>query len=152
MKFEIQMPRRHRSLGISNNSSTPRRFFCFFLYSTTANKTELIFSSIEERNLSICDIIPCSLLHPRNFYDCRPLIFFMKRNRFCSFTLRCECIYYISIRLSAIGIVDYLFLSTKCSNRGRLIWNSHASPIYNVLNANTKYTRSTRHLNPEIYM
>ena len=43
---------------------------------------------------------------------------------------------YILIRLSAINIVEYLYLSTICFNRGRLTWNS---------NAITKYTRSRPH-------
>ena len=50
---------------------------------------------------------------------------------FFSFNLRCECLNYILIRLWAINIVDYLFLSTKCINRGRLIWNSN-DEIYKV--------------------
>ena len=40
----------------------------------------------------------------------------------------------------AINVVDYLFLSRKCFNRGRLIWNSKASPKFDFLHANTKYT------------
>ena len=48
----------------------------------------------------------------------------LKKNRFYSFNHRCECLYYISIRLWAIIIVDYPFLSTIYFNRGRLTWNS----------------------------
>ena len=77
MKFEIQMPRRHRSLGISNNSTnnTPRRLFC-------NNNENKYFISILPRQENrddrsplrlICDVIliqncreSCSLLHPRD--------------------------------------------------------------------------------------
>ena len=52
----------------------------------------------------------------------------MKRNKLCSLNLRCECLYFTSIRLSAVDLVDYLFLPTKCFNRGKLIWNCRASP------------------------
>ena len=72
-----------------------------------------------------------SLLHPR---ERRRLVLFLKRNLFYSFTLRCECVYYILIWLSAVNIVDYLMYSyqlTKFFNRGRLIWNSNASPKMN---------------------
>ena len=51
------------------------------------------------------------------------------------FNLSCECLYYmyISIRLWAINIVDFLFLPTICFNRGRLIWNSNALPKVDFL-------------------
>ena len=80
---------------------------------------------------------------PSRFQECRRLVFFLKRNRFYSFNLRCECLYYILIRFSAINIVDYLYLSTICVNRRRLTWNSNASPKIDFLHAYTKYTRST---------
>ena len=37
-------------------------------------------------------------------------------------------LYYMLIKLSAINISVYLILSTKCFNKGRLIWNSNTLP------------------------
>ena len=49
-------------------------------------------------------------------------------------------------------MVDYLFLSTTCFNRERLILNSKASPKFDFLHAYTKYKRLTPHLKHENYM
>ena len=51
-----------------------------------------------------------------------------------------------------MNIVDYLFPSRKCSNRGKSIWNSNASPKFDILHANMKYTRSTPQPKHEIDM
>ena len=59
------------------------------------------------------------------------------------------CIIYWFDYWSAIKIVDYLFLSTKCSDRWRSAWNSNASPKFDFLHANTKYTCQGQH---RIYM
>ena len=56
-------------------------------------------------------------------------------NRFYSFYLMCKCLYSILIRLSATNIVDYLYLLRICFNRGRLTWNSNASPEFDFLHA-----------------
>ena len=64
----------------------------------------------------------------------------------------CECLYYILIILSAINIVDYLYLSTISFNRGRLTLNSNASPDFDFLHANTKYTRPTPHLKRNLHV
>ena len=42
--------------------------------------------------------------------------------------------------------------SSTYFNKGRLTWNSNASPEYDFLHASTKYTKSTPHLKREIYM
>ena len=44
------------------------------------------------------------------------------------------------MKLSAINMVAYLFLPTKCINRGRLIWKSNALPkmISEMLIRNTQ--------------
>ena len=125
MLFEIEKPRRYHE----------NKYFILFYH---GNK----ISSLEERSRSICDVIlkqncreSCSPLHPRDFRNAD-----VKRNMFYSFNHRFECLYYILIRLRAINIVDYLFLSTICFNRGRLTWNSNASPKLDFLHANTKYT------------
>ena len=141
MLFEIERPRRQPRLKIvfqttfrhrRGYSATNMRTSSIFLF-YHGSKIELSFSSKEERIRSICDVIlkqncrkRCSLLHPRFFQKCRQLVFFFKSNRFLSFNHRCECFYYILIRLWAIHIVDYLFFSTICFNRGRLSWKASA--------------------------
>ena len=112
-----------------------------------------MFSSIEERSRSICDVKlkqncreSCSLLHPRDFRNADDWFSFWKGIGFCLLILSASVLNYILIGLWAINIVDYILLSTKCFNRGRSIWNSNASPKFNFLHANTKYTRSTPQL------
>ena len=52
--------------------------------------------------------------------------------------------YYVLIKSSATDIVASLFLSTKCFNGGKLIWNVNASPrIIAAMLINTKYKQYT---------
>ena len=71
------------------------------------------------------------MLHPCDFRNAEDWYSFWKWIGFYCFNRRCKCLYYILIWFSAINIVDYLFLSTICFNRGRLTWNSNASPKLN---------------------
>ena len=105
------------------------------------NKIELIVSSVEERSRSIWSY--WLLLHSRDSRNADDWFSFSKENMFYSFNFRCKCLYYILIRLWAINIVDFIFLSTIWFNRGRLTWNSNASPQFDFLHANTKNVKST---------
>ena len=67
--------------------------------------TEELIVYIEERSRSICYVIliqhcrESSLMHPHDFknaHDC--MVFFLKRNRFYSFNLRCKCLSFMLIK------------------------------------------------------
>ena len=144
MLFEIE--------NISNNISTLRRLFCNNHENNRADhfplqKNEVGQSVTSFLNRTAEKAVHCCTLMILGMQT----IGFLQVLFFSSQTL-CKCLYYILIRLSAINIVDYLFLSTECFNRGRLIWNSNASPKFDFLHANTNYTKTTPHLQCEIYM
>ena len=71
----------------------------------------------------------CSLLHLSKLKT-RTIGFIFFKKSVDSFNQRCKCLYYILMKLPLINIVVYLCLSSKCFNRGRLIWNSNASPTW----------------------
>ena len=90
-----------------------------YFYSTTETKKCWSFCSTEERSRLILNktaerAVPCSTLVILGMSA-------LKRKNIHSFNLECECLLDILIRLSAINIVDYIFLSTKCFHRWRWI-------------------------------
>ena len=119
----------NRGFCISNNISTPRKLSCnnhknkyFIFYSTTAqNRADHFFLQDNEVGQSMTHVIlkhtcrkSCSLLQPRAFDD---LFSFWKVIGFNLLIFGASVVLHI-IRYSAINIVDYLFLSTICIQRG----------------------------------
>ena len=83
-----------------------------YFYSTTATKKSWSFSSIEERSRSICDIIL-----KQNCSCCCTLVSlgvqtigFLEVFRFYSCNFRCECLFYILIRLwEILSLIIYYY-------------------------------------------
>ena len=129
MLFEIEIVFQTTFWHRGGYSATTTRTSILYFFSTMATKWSWSFSSIEEQSRPICDVIlkqncweSCSLLHPGDFRKIDDEFSYWK----------------------GIGFILLI--------RGRITWNSNASPKFDLLHANTKYTRSTPHLNPEIYM
>ena len=109
------------SKKICNESCLPiLRIFRFCCRITS--ELEEFFTRLQRKLLPVA---------PSWIKECRWLfvflfVFFIKEIGFSLFNLRCKCLHYtfIWIKLSAINIVAYLFLS----HREKLIWHSKASP------------------------
>ena len=140
MLFEIEIRGVSRGFCISNNISTPMKLLCnnhenkYFISILPwqqnrsdrfpLQKNEVSQSVMQFFNKTAEKAAPCCALV---ILGKQTIGFLLERNKFYSFNLRFECLFYILIRLSAINIVQNLFLSTKCFNGGKLTSNSNSS-------------------------